>query len=170
MTSTNGGAVHDGASAGVAVLEVPWDDLTVAELCAEQQQEILERYDQPDIEPDLPPDQMLATVLVMVDGVAAACGALRDAAQYGRRHGELKRMFVRPEFRGRGLSRRVLAELERLAQEAGMTRLILETGVLQPEANGLYRSAGYELIANYGPYVDEADSVCYARSIDGDQR
>ncbi len=153
--------------APVGVERVPWDDADAVRLRAEQQAELVVRYDGvEDIEPELPPDEMLATVLVRVDGEPAACGSLRAASSYGEGWGELKRMFVRPPARGRGLSRLVLSELERAASEHGLLRLILETGVRQPEAIGLYRSAGYRRIPGYGPYVDEADSVCYARWLD----
>lgn len=143
---------------------MPWADVAAAGLRAEQQAELLERYEGvEDIEPDLPPDQMVATVLVTVDDQVAGGGSLRALPAEGRGVGELKRMYVRPAFRRRGLSRVVLAELERLATEREMVRLVLETGVRQPEAIALYRSAGYRRIANYGPYADEPTSRCYSR-------
>ena len=152
-----------GRLSAVRLARVPWDDEDAARLRDEQQAELAARYDGvEDIEPDLPPEDMLASVVVTVDGAVAACGALREASGFGSGLGELKRMFVRPGFRGRGLARLVLEELERIATANGLRRLILETGVRQPEAIGLYRSAGYRRIANYGPYVDEP-SVCLAR-------
>ena len=158
---------RDGApqvTGAVEITVVPWDDADAARLREEQQTELAGRYDgEGDIEPVLPPEQMLATVLVTVDGEVAGCGALRDAGGYGPGYGELKRMFVRPAFRRRGLSRLVLVELERIARERGLARLILETGVRQHEAIGLYRSAGYRRIAGYGPYATEVRSVCYGR-------
>ena len=150
----------------VVVALVPWDDVDATRLRAEQQAELAARYDGvEDIEPVLPAQEMLATVLVRVAGVAAACGSVRPAPGLGGGAGELKRMYVRPVFRGRGLSRLVLAELESRAASAGLTRLVLETGVRQPEAIALYRSAGYVPIARYGPYVDEESSVCLARDL-----
>ncbi|HEY3436806.1 MAG TPA: GNAT family N-acetyltransferase, partial [Actinotalea sp.] len=154
-----GGAAHQ-----ARLVVVPWDDPHATLLRTEQQDELTALYDgEGDIEADLPPEQMLATVLVTVDDEVAGCGALREAGRYGMGYGELKRMYVRPPFRGRGMSRLVVRELERIAAEAGFRRLILETGVLQVEAIGLYRSSGYRRIPNYGPYVDETRSVCYAR-------
>lgn len=148
----------------VTTEHVPWHDDDAARLRVEQQAELAARYDGvEDIEPELPPDEMLANVLVRLDGEAVACGSLRAAPAYGEGWGELKRMFVRPAARGRGLSRLVLRELETIATERGLRRLILETGVRQPEAIALYRSAGYRRIPRYGPYVDEPSSVCYAR-------
>ena len=148
---------------GVAVTVVPWDDDDVARLRDEQQAEIYQRYQQRDIEPDLLPEEMLGTLLVTVDGEAAGCGSLRDGMGYGEGYGELKRMYVRPPLRGRGLGGRILAELVRIAKAGGLTRLILETGELQPEAIRLYRRGGFRRIANYGPYTDVPTSICYGR-------
>ena len=156
---------------GVAVTVVPWDDDDVARLRDEQQAEIYQRYEQRDIEPDLPPEEMLGTLLVTVDGEVAGCGSLRDVGQHagpsgggnGEGYGELKRMYVRPPLRGRGLGGRILAELVRIAKAGGLTRLILETGELQPEAIRLYRRGGFRRIANYGPYTDVPTSICYGR-------
>ena len=148
----------------VSITVVPWDDDDVARLRVEQQAELATRYDGvADIEPELPAHEMLATLAITVNGVVVGCAALRDAARYGEGYGELKRMYVRPAFRGRGLARRALVDLERIAVERGLRRLILETGVRQPEAIGLYESAGYRCIPRYGPYVDAPTSVCYAR-------
>lgn len=148
---------------GVAVTVVPWDDDDVARLRDEQQAEIYQRYQQRDIEPDLPPEEMLGTLLVTVDGEVAGCGSLRDGMRYGEGYGELKRMYVRPPLRGRGLGGRILAELVRIAQAGGLGRLILETGELQPEAIRLYRRGGFRRIRNYGPYTDVPTSICYGR-------
>ena len=149
---------------GVAVSVVPWDDDDVARLRDEQQAEIATRYDgQGDIEAVLPAEEMLATVAMTVDGDVVGCGALRDGTKYGEGFGELKRMYVRPEWRRRGLSRQVVAALEAIAVENGMRRLILETGVRQHEAVGLYRSSGYRRIRNFGPYTDVPTSICYGR-------
>lgn len=98
--------------------------------------------------------------MVYVDGVPAAMGGWRrhdPLAEWD--DAEIKRMYVRPAFQGRGLARLILAELERTAAEAGITRLILETGLAQPEAIALYRSAGFEDIPAFGYYADEPDSV-----------
>ncbi|HQY34208.1 MAG TPA: GNAT family N-acetyltransferase [Actinotalea sp.] len=155
----------DGAT-DVTLALVPWHDVDAAALRTEQQAELAARYDGvEDIEPVLPPHEMLATVLVRVAGKPAACGSVRPIQGLGRGVGELKRMYVRPAFRGRGLSRLVLTDLEARAAAAGLTHLVLETGVRQPEAIALYRSAGYLPIARYGPYVDEESSVCFARDL-----
>ncbi len=97
-----------------------------------------------------------------VGGEPAVCGAFRpyeDAA-------ELKRMFVAPAFRGRGLGRRMLRFLERAAAQRGFARAMLETGTQQPEAIGLYRSQGWRPIPSYGPYVGDPLSVCFEKHLD----
>lgn len=78
---------------------------------------------------------------------------------------ELKRMYVAPGARGRGLARRLLAELEERAAAAGHKRILLETGNRQPEAIALYRSAGYSGIPAFGPYRGDPDSVCFAKQL-----
>lgn len=149
---------------GVSIDVVPWDEERLARLRAEQQVELAALYDgEGDLEPVLPPEEMLATVALGVGGEVVACGSLRDARRYGDGYGELKRMYVRPEHRGRGYSRLVLRRLERIAAEDRLRRLILETGTRQVEAIGLYRSEGYRRTPCYGPYDERTLSVCYAK-------
>ncbi|MDP9791521.1 GNAT superfamily N-acetyltransferase [Catenuloplanes nepalensis] len=98
----------------------------------------------------------------IVNGHAVACGAVvtlnPDTA-------EIQRMYVRPEFRGQGFSRAILAELEELAARAGYSVLRLETGGYLPVAMSLYRSAGYEPIATYGDYLGNPHSVCFEKRL-----
>lgn len=82
-----------------------------------------------------------------------------------RRHdtdAELKRMFTTPAARGRGVARRLLAAIEESARAAGMKRVILETGDKQPEAIGLYESAGYVRIPDFGYYKGQAGVLSFA--------
>ncbi|MBQ0895637.1 GNAT family N-acetyltransferase [Micromonospora sp. U56] len=99
---------------------------------------------------------------VVVDGRAVACGGVQslDAAT-----GELKRMYVRPAYRGRGIARQLLTALEELAFQRGHSVVCLETGVYLPAAIGLYTSCGYEPIPVYGEYVDNPYSVCFAKHL-----
>ncbi|MGW4033397.1 GNAT family N-acetyltransferase [Streptomyces sp. NPDC004838] len=79
---------------------------------------------------------------------------------------ELKRMYVRPEARGLGLARRILAVLEDDARAAGRTRMVLATGDQQPEAIALYLSSGYTLSpTNFGYYRDHDGSRCYVKPL-----
>jgi putative acetyltransferase len=87
---------------------------------------------------------------------AVGCGALRvDGAGYG----ELKRMFVAPNARGVRLGRRILERIEEEARREGLDWLRLETGIHQPEALGLYRSAGFVERAAFGDYQPDPLSV-----------
>ncbi|MGW2254060.1 GNAT family N-acetyltransferase [Kitasatospora sp. NPDC001660] len=139
-------------------------------LSAEVQQEYVRRYGDPD-ETVLRPDDFEAPaglfLIAYLDGRPVACGGWRakQAGPHGLRDGdaELKRMFVVPDARGRGLARAVLRRLERTAVEAGRTRFILETGTEQPEAVALYRSEGYEAIQKFGIYREHPQSICLGK-------
>jgi GNAT superfamily N-acetyltransferase len=101
-------------------------------------------------------------VMAYVDGEPAAMGGWRRHGQ----DGEIKRMFVREAYQRRGLARALLAELERTAAAAGITRLILETGLMQPEAIALYRSAGYADVDAFGFYAGAELSVHLGKVLD----
>ena len=88
-------------------------------------------------------------LVARVDGKALGCGAMVDS---GEGWAEVKRMFVAPAARGLKLGRRLLDEIEAIARKRGTTRLRLEMGGLQPEAIGLYRSAGFVEIGPFGDY------------------
>jgi putative acetyltransferase len=92
---------------------------------------------------------------------AIGCGAvvLHDG------YGELKRMYVSPRGRGQGLARTLLALLESAASKSGCKLLQLETGPYQPEALGLYASAGYERRGPFGNYANDPLSVFMQKSI-----
>jgi GNAT superfamily N-acetyltransferase len=81
---------------------------------------------------------------------------LRIATQ---RPAEIKRMYVVPDQRGRGLARRLLGHLESSARAAGADALVLETGQAQPDAIGLYRASGYTDIPHFGHYGCAPDAV-----------
>ena len=108
--------------------------------------------------------------MIYVDDVPAAMGGWRRGGPAGESDAEIKRMYVRPAFARRGLARTVLAELERSALEAGITRLVLETGTAQPEALALYRSSGYVDVPAFGFYADYDDSVHLAKELTRSRR
>ncbi len=141
---------------------VGWDDPDATRLRTAQQDELRELYGDDDIGHLMTGETIVAMVLLRVDGEPVACGAIREM---GDGVGELKRMFVLPAHRGRGYSRAVLRDLERLARERGFHRLVLETGVLQASAIGLYLSEGYRPIPNFGEYAAESESRCFAKDL-----
>jgi GNAT superfamily N-acetyltransferase len=97
-----------------------------------------------------------------VGGVAAGCGGWR-AHEDGVV--ELKRMYVEPAFRRRGIAALLLAELESTAAAAGHRRLLLNSGDRQPEALALYAGAGYTPVAGYGVYADAPGAVFLGKDL-----
>ena len=87
--------------------------------------------------------------IARLDGAAVACGGVALFDDYA----EVKRMYTRPAARGRGVAKAVLRRLEEEARTAGKTVLRLETGHYQPEAVGLYRSAGFVSCGAFGHYA-----------------
>jgi len=102
-------------------------------------------------------------LVALAEGRAVGCGALQPAGETGL--GELKRMYVIPEFRGRGIASAVLGSLEKLASESGYVALRLATGLRQPEAIALYERRGYRLVEPYGKYVNDPLSRCYHKPL-----
>ncbi|MBC7709100.1 MAG: GNAT family N-acetyltransferase [Rhizobacter sp.] len=95
------------------------------------------------------------------EGIAIGCGAVVLLDGYG----ELKRMFVPPAQRGRGIAKAIIAYLETHAAQRECHLLRLETGIYQPEAHGLYARAGYATRGPYGDYPDDPLSVFMEKKI-----
>jgi putative acetyltransferase len=107
-----------------------------------------------------------ATFLVAaVSGKVLGCGALVNRGDYA----ELKRMFVLPACRGRGIGRRLLAALEAKATHLGLRWARLETGVSQPEAIRLYERAGFRRRGPYGGYTEDALTVYMEKELTQDR-
>jgi putative acetyltransferase len=147
----------------------PFDSPDAQALCAAQQAEMLALYEgEADIGPKRdawmfePPDGVF--VLVRDGDRPVACGGI---ARFDESRAEVKRMYVVPAARGRGLGRRVLVELEQLARAFGYTGLVLETGDRSAAALSLYTSSGYERIASYPPYDTRELSLCFAKRLEG---
>ena len=103
-----------------------------------------------------------AFVVARLAGEPVGCGALRPL---DANTAEVKRMFVRPAGRRRGIARQILAKLEQRAAELGFTTVRLETGREQPEAIALYESSGYQRIPAFGGYVGNPNSVCFEKPL-----
>jgi GNAT superfamily N-acetyltransferase len=108
---------------------------------------------------DGPGGQMLLATLG--DAPVGCVGLRRVTADTA----ELKRMYVRPAYRGQGIARALLAACEQTARELGYAQLWLETGTLQPEAVALYLSAGYEPVKPFGQYAGESLSIHLGRAL-----
>jgi GNAT superfamily N-acetyltransferase len=101
-------------------------------------------------------------LIVTVNGEPVGCGGL---VRHGEKTAEVKRMFVQPGYRGRGIARRLLEALVQEAELLGYDELVLETGTRQLAAQALYRAEGFHVIACWPPHDADATSVCYALSL-----
>jgi putative acetyltransferase len=106
-------------------------------------------------------DKIRNVVVAYYNGLPVGCGAVKA---YTNETGEIKRMFVLPEYRGRKIASQILSELEKWANELEFKQVILETGKAQPEAIGLYTKSGYQIIPNYGQYENVESSVCMQKA------
>jgi GrpB-like predicted nucleotidyltransferase (UPF0157 family)/GNAT superfamily N-acetyltransferase len=105
-----------------------------------------------------------AFLIARLQGSPVGCAGLRPL---DAKAAEVKRMYVIPTARRRGIGRRLLAELEAKAALFGFTTLRLETGNRQPEAIALYESSGFRRIAPYGSHVDAPLSICFEKAVVG---
>jgi GNAT superfamily N-acetyltransferase len=101
-------------------------------------------------------------IIARLDGKAVGCGALR---RLDDSTAEVKRMYVDPDVRGRGVARTVLDHLTDAALRMGVGRLVLETGVHQAAAISLYTKAGFTRIDCWGEYAGTPTSVCFEKTI-----
>jgi GNAT superfamily N-acetyltransferase len=152
---------------GISITSEPFDSQAAQELVAALDAGLAQLY---------PPEQRFGpnlkaqhletgkgTFLVARDaGRAVGCGAIRliDAMT-----AEVKRMYVEPEHRGKGIARAVLARLEATARQLGARRLVLETGSNSPEALALYERAGFRTVECWGEYATSPTSVCMEKTL-----
>jgi GNAT superfamily N-acetyltransferase len=102
--------------------------------------------------------------LLRYEGTPAGCGGVK---LFGTEYGEIKRMYVRPQFRGMGFGKLMLNHLADYALANGVMLLRLETGVHQHEAIALYERMGFRRIPPFGEYKEDPLSLCYEKSIGG---
>lgn len=107
-------------------------------------------------------DNIRNAVVAYEEGAPVGCGAIKPHPEGGM---EVKRMFVVPAMRGKGIASAMLAELEAWAKELGHRRCVLETGKRQPDAIALYQKHGYRQIPNFGQYKGIENSVCFEKSM-----
>ncbi len=105
-------------------------------------------------------DDIKHVVVAYEGNLPAGCGAIKH---YEEGVVEVKRMYVLPAQRGKGIAAKVLKELEQWAIELNYTKAIMETGVKMPEAIGLYTKNNYDIIPNYGQYAGMPDIVCFEK-------
>jgi putative acetyltransferase len=101
-------------------------------------------------------------LLIYMNGEPAACGCFK---QFDEQTVEIKRMFVQKAYRGLGLSKKILKELEQWATENNFRQAVLETSIRFITARQLYETSGYTIITNYPPYVGLPESVCMKKQL-----
>ncbi|GAB3578008.1 GNAT family N-acetyltransferase [Calidifontibacter terrae] len=146
----------------VALRIVPFTDPAAQSLVAELDQDMRRRYGEGDATAVDPSqfDSPTGTFMVLDDEGPAGCVGVRPLPGTAGTC-EIKRMWVREDRRRRGHARRLLAAAEQFARSAGHTRIVLETGELQPESMALYEAYGFSRIPAYGYYRDDPECVCY---------
>lgn len=141
------------------------DDAELSELLGAAFQELVDRYGAEGRSPVHPDARIL---IAHQAGRAVGCGALQPSGDPAT--GELKRMYVIPQHRGRGVATAMLTALEQLAVSVGYHRIRLATGLRQPEAIALYEKCGYTFGEPYGKYVDAPLTRCYFKLLPGPAR
>lgn len=101
-------------------------------------------------------------IVAFENDIPVGCGAIKE---YDAETMEVKRMYVVPAERGKGIAGTILSALENWAAEMKYQKCILETGKRQPEAVRLYTARGYQRIPNYGQYVNVENSLCFEKNI-----
>ena len=133
-------------------------------LVAQLDKELWDRY--PDIQAQYAPNnkvENIRTAIIAYHGnKPVGIGCFRPVDE---KTTEIKRMFVLPEYRGKGIAASILGALEAWAKEQSFTRTVLESGDRQPEALHLFEKSGYNIIENYGPYAGLTTSVCMEKFI-----
>jgi putative acetyltransferase len=152
---------------GVSITAEPFDSKDARRLIAALDASLTELYPpEQRFGPNLKAEQLAdgrGTFVVARDRErAVGCGAIRllDPTT-----AEVKRMYVEPNDRGRGVGWAVLASLEAAARQLGVRRLVLETGVHQQAAILLYRRAGFVQIDCWGEYASSPTSICYEKRL-----
>lgn len=150
--------------------ENPFSEVSTA-LIRELSKELAERYEfiydgSGAFQPEDVAVEKAALLVVWLNGKPVGCGAVRPL--FENEIVEVKRMFVKPDFRGKGIARLLLKKLELVAAEMGYKKVWLETGDRQPEAIRLYENTNYSRIINYGNYKENLHSNSFEKILQND--
>ena len=107
-------------------------------------------------------EELTLAAVAYADEFPVACGGIKPLSPDTA---ELKRVFVKPQFRRLGLAQRIVLELEAAAVELGFSHMALETGADMPAAIALYRRLGYAISESYGPYAGDSACVCMTKEL-----
>lgn len=147
-------ALHTALFAEMGALYKAWlDELTPDALAAARGSLVVD------------PAEIVVTLLVLDGELPVATGAVRPSIPHPETEWDVKRVYVADEYRGRGLSKALMLDLESRAPAAGVTSIVLETGGLQAPAHGLYESLGYTRIDAYPPYGYFPGERFYGKSL-----
>ena len=164
MDSSHHRALDRGAKASQLALERP-DSADAAELIAELEAELSPLYP-PESRHGYSVEKLLregvAFFVARVDAKPAGCGGVQ---LFGAEYAEVKRMYIRPQFRGLGLGKLILQHLASHARGHGMTLLRLETGIYQSAAIRLYETNGFRRRPPFGPYREDPLGLYYEKRL-----
>lgn len=107
-------------------------------------------------------DDIHDVIIAYDDTLPVGCASFK---KYDDEHAEVKRVFVRQTYRGKGISRKLMKLLENAARERGYRYLVLESGEPLVAAMALYKKIGYKIIPNYGQYINMPDSICMKKKL-----
>ena len=143
----------------IEIVEVPPDSVDAVQLIGELDDHLLAHPYPPQSRHAFSVDKLVREGVVFFityyEGKLAGCGGVKMFDDYG----EVKRMFVRPIYRGRGLGKAMLNRLAEYARNKGAKVLRLETGIYEVEAIGLYESWGFSRRTPFGEYVEDPLSI-----------
>jgi GNAT superfamily N-acetyltransferase len=146
------------------ILRAASDHPDFVDLVKKLDRELWERYDAEQAQFDqhnkIENNKMVLVAYIAREAVGCACLKPADAFTI-----EIKRMFVLPEHRGKGLAMALMEELERWANQLSYKKMILQTAYKQPEAVAVYKKAGFVITEPYEPYVGMENSICMAKTI-----
>jgi len=107
-------------------------------------------------------DRLKQVIVAYSDDLPVGCGSFKA---FNNEAVEIKRMYLAPDFRGTGIAKKILTELELWAKELNYKKCKLETGKRQIEAVAFYKKNNYGLIPNFGPYIGIDNSLCFEKEL-----
>ena len=107
-------------------------------------------------------DAIKHVLVAYLDSLPLGCGTFKI---FNQESVEIKRMYTKPEYRGKGVATKVLKGLEGWAKELSYKSCVLETGKRQIEAIKFYRKNGYQVIPNFGLYKNVSNSICFEKKL-----
>lgn len=154
----------EGLNSGFRVVKTDSSDNEFLNLTALLDSELWERYgaEQQQYGKHNKTDDVREVILIYSGGYAVGCGAIKE---FDGSTAEVKRIFVRKQYRRQGISKSILRKLEQLAEIRCYKACVLETGMKQQEAINLYKDSGYQIIDNYGPYIGMENSICMKKEL-----